>query len=40
MTGYCRGAQMYVQFPCPAKACPNYSHCWKIFEFMSQKEKR
>lgn len=32
MTGYCRAGDMYVDWPCPAKACPGYDNCLKQYD--------
>lgn len=34
MTGYCSGAKMQVEFPCPAKACPHYDKCLREYEYL------
>lgn len=36
MIGYCTAGQMYVEWPCPAKACPQYEKCLKKYEFLME----
>ena len=37
MTGYCRAGDMYVDWPCPARACPMYEQCLKAYEELTKK---
>ena len=39
MTGFCKGAQMYVAWPCPARACPHYEKCLKDCEVLARSRK-
>lgn len=36
MTGYCRAGDMYVDWPCPAKACTSYKKCLEQYEILKQ----
>lgn len=40
MTGYCIAGQMYVELPCPAKACPSYEKCLAEYKRSGVDEQR